>query len=148
MIIAIGGDHTSLEMKSLIAKHLRERGADVMDFGPEANEACDYPVYAEKVAIAVRDGVCDGGVLICGTGAGMGIAANKVGGVRAAICSEGYTARLAKEHNNANVICFGARVVGPEVAKEIVDAWLDAAYQGGRHDIRVRMYEDIEKRNR
>lgn len=147
MKIAVGNDHTALALKREIIAHLNSRGIEYVDFGTDRNESCDYPYYAEKVALAVKNGEFDGGILICGTGIGVSIAANKVNGVRAAACSEPYSAKLSKEHNNTNVLCFGARVVGPELAKMITDAWLDAEFQGGRHVKRVDMFDEIEKRN-
>ena len=114
-----------------------------MNYGTDSSESCDYPVYGAKVGNAVASGEVDAGVLICGTGIGISIAANKVNGVRAAVVSEPVSARLTKEHNNANIIAFGARIVGSEMAKAIVDAWLDAKYIGsGRHERRVNMIEE------
>ncbi|MCL2701999.1 MAG: ribose 5-phosphate isomerase B [Defluviitaleaceae bacterium] len=150
MRIALGCDHTALDMKRFVKAHLEKKGLDVELFIPDENdENHDYPVFAERVANAVGNGACDAGVLICGTGAGMCIAANKVNGVRAVNCSEAFTARLAKEHNNTNVICLGARVIAPEMAVMIVDAWLDARFEdGGRHARRVALFGDIERNNR
>lgn len=143
---AIGNDHAALEMKDLIVKHLEARGIEVKNFGTDTTDSCNYPEIAEKVANAVAGGECERGILICGTGVGMSIAANKVNGVRAVVCSEPFSARLSKEHNNSNILCFGARVVGSELAKMIVDAWVDAEFLGGRHETRVNMISDIEKR--
>lgn len=144
--IGIGNDHAATEMKEQIREFLEEKGYKVINYGTDTNESCDYPVYGEKVGRAVANGDVDAGVLICGTGIGISIAANKVKGVRAAVCSEPVTARLTKEHNNANIIAFGARIVGIEMAKAIVSAWLDAEYIGsGRHEKRVAMIHEIEE---
>ena len=146
MKIAMGNDHTAIEMKNAIKAHLEERGYQVLDLGTNSTESCDYPVYGEKVGRMVVAGEADCGVLICGTGVGISIAANKVPGVRAAVCSDTATARLVKEHNNANIIAFGARIVGSELAKDIVKAYLDAEFAGGRHQTRIDLIHEIEKR--
>ena len=117
------------------------------NFGTDSSESCNYPEFGEKVGRAVVSGEADCGILICGTGVGISIAANKVNGVRAAVCSDCATARLVKEHNNANIIAFGARIVGSELAKDIVKAYLDAEFQGGRHQTRIDMIHEIETRN-
>ncbi len=145
MTIGIGNDHTAVELKRIIAQHLRARGCEVVDYGTGSTESTDYPIYGEKVARAVVAGECELGVVICGTGIGISLAANKVRGIRCACCSEPYSARMAREHNNANMLAFGARVVGPELAKMIVDAWLDAEFCP-RHQGRVDMLSDIERR--
>ena len=146
MKIAMGNDHTAIEMKNAIKAHLEERGYEVLDLGTNSTESCDYPVYGEKVGRAVADGEADLGITICGTGVGISLAANKVKGVRACVCSEPYTAMLSRMHNDSNVLAFGARVVGVEMAKMIADAWLDAEFEGGRHQRRVDMVMDIENR--
>lgn len=146
MKLAIGNDHVGYEMKLEIIRHLEERGYEVVDYGAYSAERSDYPVYGEIVARAVASGECDAGVLICGTGVGISISANKVHGIRAAVCSEPVTAALTKRHNNANIIAFGARIVGIETAKAIVDAWLDAEFEGGRHAHRVGLMMDIENK--
>ena len=146
MKIAIGNDHVAIEMKKDIMAHLNEKGYAVTDFGFLEGEAADYPAYGEKVARLVANGTFDLGVLLCGTGAGMAIVANKIPGVRAVVCSEPCTARLAREHNDANILCFGARVIGTEMAKTIMDAWLGARFQGGRHRKRVEMIKALEDR--
>ena len=115
-----------------------------MDFGTDSEESCDYPVYAQKVADAIVSGECDLGVLICGTGVGISIAANKVKGIRACVCSEPFSAEMSRRHNDANIIAFGARVVEPDMAEKIVDAFFGAEYEGGRHQRRVQMIADIE----
>ena len=145
-VIGIGNDHAAVEMKNQIKEFLEEKGYQVINYGTDSDESCDYPEYGEKVGRAVAEGKVDAGVLICGTGIGISIAANTVKGVRAAVVSEPVSARLTKEHNNANIIAFGARIVGIEMAKEIVSAWLNAEYIGsGRHERRVDMIRKIEE---
>lgn len=146
MKIAIGNDHTAVEMKCAIREYLEGKGHQVVNYGTDSTQSCDYPVFGEKVGRAVAAGEADCGILICGTGVGISIAANKVRGVRAAVCSDVTTAHLAKEHNDANIIAFGARIVGLETAKDIVDAYLNASYQGDRHVKRVAMIHEIESR--
>lgn len=145
MTIGIGNDHTAVELKRMIAGHLRARGCDVIDYGTDSTEPTDYPIYGEKVARAVVAGECELGIVICGTGIGISLAANKVHGIRCACCSEPYSARMAREHNNANMLAFGARVVGPELARMMVDQWLDAEFNP-RHLKRVEMLGEIERR--
>lgn len=147
MKVAIGNDHAAVVLKNEIMEYVQSLGHEVVNFGTDTNESCQYPEYGEKVANAVAAGEYDCGILICGTGVGISIAANKVNGIRAAVCSEPTTARLVKEHNNANIIAFGERIVGVELAKDIVKAYLSAEFLGGRHGIRVDMISDIEKRN-
>ena len=144
MIIAIGNDHVAVEMKEHIKKHLEEKGFEVVDFGTNSGERCDYPVYGKMVAEAVASGNCDFGVLICGTGVGISLAANKVKGIRAVVCSEPYTAKLSRQHNNTNIVAFGARVIGTATAEMIVDEFFDAEFEGGRHQKRIDMISDIE----
>ena len=144
MNIAIGNDHTAIEMKELIKEFVEGKGYEVIDLGTNSTESCDYPVYGEKVGRAVAGGEADLGIAICGTGVGISLAANKVKGIRACVCSEPYTAKLSRMHNNSNVLAFGARVVGSELAKMITEAWLDAEFEGGRHERRVNMIMDIE----
>ena len=145
MKIAIGNDHVAVELKNHIKKYIEEKGIEVVDFGTNSTDRCDYPIYGEKVARAVSTGNCDLGVLICGTGIGISLAANKVKGIRAAVCSEPYSARLTRQHNNANIIAFGARVVGQSVAEMIVDEFLNAEFEGGRHQYRIDMISTIEQ---
>lgn len=145
MRIAIGNDHAAVDLKQEIKKYLEEKGHEVTDYGVNSTESCNYPEYGAAVGHAVVDGKAECGVLICGTGVGISIAANKVKGVRAAVCSEPVTARLVKEHNNANIIAFGARIVGVETAKAIVDAYLGAEFLGGRHQTRIDMIHSIEE---
>lgn len=145
MKLAIGNDHVAVEMKNEIMAYLESKGVEVVNVGTDTPERFNYPVSGYKVAKLVASGEVDGGVLICGTGVGISLAANKVHGIRACVCSEPYTARLAKEHNNANIIAFGARVIGVEMAKMIVDEWMNARFQGGRHSERVAMIMEIEE---
>ena len=147
MKIAIGNDHSAVELKNIIVDFLKEKGIEVLNLGIDSSESCDYPVYGEKVGRAVVSGEADLGIAICGTGLGISLAANKVKGVRACVCSEPYTAKLSRMHNNSNVLAFGARVVGSELAKMITEAWLDAKFEGGRHERRVQMLMDIENRS-
>ena len=145
MIIAIGNDHVAVEMKNHITEYLTAKGHKIVNFGTDSNERCDYPVYGKKVADAVAKGECELGILICGTGIGISLAANKVKGIRAAVCSDPYSARLTRQHNNANIIAFGARVVGEATAEMIVDEFLNAEYEGGRHQTRIDMISAIEQ---
>ncbi len=144
MKIAIGNDHIGLEMKNHIKLYLEEKGFEIVNFGTDSNERCDYPVFAKKVAEAVKKGDCTFGILICGTGVGISIAANKVKGIRAIVCSEPYSAKLSRQHNNTNIVAFGARVIGTATAENIVDEFLSAEYEGGRHQKRIDMIADIE----
>lgn len=144
MKIAIASDHTGVELKSEIIKYLKELGHETDDFGTNSGESIDYPIYGKKVADEVAKGKYDGGVLICGTGIGISLAANKVKGIRAAVCSEPYSAKLSKMHNNSNIIAFGARVVGVDLAKMIVKEWIEAKFEGGRHAKRVDLISKIE----
>ncbi len=145
---AIGNDHTGVALKEIIKKFVEERGVEVKDFGTQSTEASNYPEIAEAVANAVVSGECERGILICGTGVGISIAANKVKGIRAVCCSEPFSAKLSKQHNNSNILCFGARVVGTELAKMIVASWMDASFEGGRHQVRIDMIQDIENRQK
>lgn len=146
MKIAIGNDHAAPEMKFQLIKRLEAQGHEVVNFGTDDDASCDYPDYAEKVAKAVVSGECDKGILICGTGVGISIAANKIDGVRCCVCSEPCTARLSREHNNANIIAFGARVVGQAMAEMIVDTFLNTEFEGGeRHSRRVAKIAALEK---
>ncbi len=144
MKLAIGNDHVAIEMKNEIKAHLESKGIEVVDVGTDSPERFNYPISGYKVARLVADGQVDGGVLICGTGVGISLAANKVRGIRACVCSEPYTAKLSKQHNNTNIIAFGARVIGLETAKMIVDEWLAAEFEGGRHQVRIDMIAEIE----
>lgn len=144
MKIAIGNDHTAVELKNHIKEFLENKGYDVTDFGTSSEERTDYPIYGYKVACSVANKEFDFGILICGTGIGISLAANKVKGIRAAVCSEPYSARLTRAHNNANIIAFGARVVGPSMAEMIVEEFLTTEYEGGRHQKRIDMISAIE----
>ena len=143
--LAIGNDHAAVEMKNEIKKHLEEKGIEVIDVGTNSSDHFDYPISGYKVAKMVASGEVDGGVLICGTGVGISLAANKVHGIRACVCSEPFTAKLSKQHNNTNIIAFGARVIGIETAKMIVDEWVAAEFEGGRHQRRIDMISEIEE---
>jgi len=147
MKIAIGNDHAATALKFEIMDYVKELGHEVINFGTDTNDSCDYPEFGERVGRAVVDGEADCGILICGTGVGISIAANKVNGVRAAVCSDCATARLVKQHNDANILAFGARIVGSELAKDMVKAYLEAEFMGDRHQRRVDMFAEIEKRN-
>ena len=147
MKVGIGNDHAAVEMKMQIREYLESLGHEVVNYGVDTTERCNYPEIGEKVGRAVAAGEVECAVLICGTGVGISIAANKVHGVRAAVCSDITTAHLVKEHNNANIIAFGARIVGIETAKDSVKAYLDAKFLGGRHQTRIDMISDIETRN-
>jgi ribose 5-phosphate isomerase B len=139
--IAFGCDHAGFVLKPAVLEHLKKRGHEVLDFGTNGPESCDYPDFAHQVAVAVADGRADRGVLVCGTGVGMSIAANRHGGVRAVLCSEPFSARLSREHNDSNVLCFGARVVGAGTAADLLDAFLGTLHEGGRHARRVAKIE-------
>ena len=144
--LAIGNDHTAVEMKKELKAYLEEKGYEVINVGTDSTESFPYPVSGYKVAKMVASGQADGGILICGTGVGISLAANKVKGIRCCVCSEPYSAKLSKQHNNSNIIAFGARVIGIEMAKMIVDEWLNAEFMGGRHQTRVDMIMEIEEK--
>lgn len=146
MKIGIGNDHAAVDMKNEVVEYLKEKGYEVVNYGTDTTESCHYPVYGEKVGKAVASGEVDLGILICGTGVGISLAANKVKGVRAVVCSEPYSAKLSRQHNNTNILAFGARVVGIEMAKMIIDEWLGAEFLGGRHQTRVDMIMEIENK--
>ena len=145
MKIAIGNDHVAVEMKKHITKYLTDKGYDVVNFGTDSEERTDYPIYGKKVADAVASGEYEYGILICGTGVGISLAANKVKGIRAVVCSEPYSAKLSRQHNNTNILAFGARVIGTATAEMIVDEFLNAKFEGGRHSKRVDMISAIEQ---
>lgn len=144
MKLAIGNDHVAVEMKLEIKTYLEEQGHEIVDVGTNSTERFNYPVSGYKVAKMVVNQEVDGGILICGTGVGISISANKVKGIRAVVCSDPYSAKLSKQHNNTNIVAFGARVIGIELAKMIVDEWIAAKYEGDRHQIRVDMIAEIE----
>ncbi len=145
-VLAIGCDHGGYELKNQIIAHLKERGIAFEDFGCYSTDSVDYPEIALKVTDSIVNGKCKLGVLICGTGIGMSMAANKVKGIRAAACSEQFSARLTRMHNDANVLCLGGRVIGMGTACDMVDLFIDTDFEGGRHFKRVDMIMDIEKK--
>ncbi|MBE6557069.1 MAG: ribose 5-phosphate isomerase B [Ruminococcaceae bacterium] len=145
MKIVLGCDHAGYNMKDAVAAHVRELGHEVVEVGTFTADSCHYPIYAHAACEKILSGECEAGILICGTGIGMSIAANKHKGIRAACCSDVFSARLTKEHNDANVLCFGERVIGIGTALDLVDAFLGATYlNGGNHVTRVAMLTDIE----
>ena len=141
---AIGSDHGGYALKQEIMKHLTERGIEYRDYGTFSTDSCDYPDYGEAVGRAVASGECERGIVVCGTGIGISIAANKVHGVRCALCGDCFSAQMAREHNDANVLALGARVLGPGLALKIVDTFLDAEFLGGRHARRVAKITALE----
>lgn len=145
MKIGFGCDHSGIYLKQELIEHLQEKGFECIDYGTHTEDRVDYPDYGNLIAHKVVDGEVDKGVLICGTGIGISLAANKVPGIRAAVCSEPYSAQMAVRHNNAQIIAMGARVVGDELAKCIVDAFFDAEFEGGRHSRRVEKIEGLEQ---
>jgi ribose 5-phosphate isomerase B len=144
MKIAVGSDHAAFSFKSEILEHLREQGLEYHDFGTYDETRTHYPIYGEKVARAVASGEYDRGLVFCGTGVGISLAANKISGIRAVVCSEPYTAVLSRNHNNTNILALGARVVGIDLAKMIIDQWLKAEYEGGRHQQRIDMLQTLQ----
>ncbi len=148
MKIGIGNDHIALDMKKQITEYLESKGYEIINYGTDSYERFDYPISGEAVAGAVVSGEVDCGILICGTGVGISISANKVNGIRACVCSEPYSARLSKLHNNTNILAFGSRVIGIELAKMIVDEWLAAEFEGGRHQKRIDMVKEIEEKQK
>lgn len=146
MKIGIGNDHVAVELKRIISDYLTSLGHEVINYGTDEETRFDYPIAGEKVARAVVSGEVDRGIVICGTGIGISLAANKVHGIRCVTCSDPYSARLSREHNNTNMLAFGARVVGSELAKMIVEQWLLGEFEKGRHQKRIDMIADIEKR--
>ncbi len=145
MIIAIGSDHAGVQLKTLVVEHLKVSSVACKDFGVNSEESVDYPDIASAVTESVLSRQCEVGILICGTGIGMSIAANKKRGIRAALCAEPYSARCAREHNDANILTMGSRVIGPGLAAEIVDTFLKAEFARGRHSRRLDKIEVIEK---
>ena len=144
-MIAIACDHSALEMKNEIEGLLTAMGLEYRDFGTDSTASCDYPVFGARAARAVANGECEKGIVICGTGIGMSLVANKVKGIRCALCSEPYSAKLTRLHNNANMLALGARVVGPELAKMIVETFLTTEFEGGRHQRRVDLITAVEE---
>ena len=145
MRIAVGSDHAGFPLKEKITAYLREKGYEVLDLGTYSLDSVDYPVYGVKVGRAVTDGTADKGIVVCGTGIGISIAANKVPGVRAANCTNEYMAKYTRLHNDANVLALGARVVGDGVAEEIVDVFLHTEFEGGRHARRVALLDHTDE---
>ena len=146
-MIALACDHTGLQLKEEMKKMLDGMGLEWKDFGTNESVSCDYPVYGYRAAKAVADGECDRGILICGTGIGIGIAASKVKGVRVCTCSDVYSAELSKRHNNSNILTMGARVIGPEAAKTVVSAWLKSEFQGGGSQPKVDQMRSLEHKS-
>lgn len=145
MKVAIGCDHAGIDLKPAVREALEQAGAEVIDLGTHSRESVDYPDYGVAVARAVVSGDADLGVVLCGTGIGISIAANKVPGARAALCHDTYSARMSREHNDANILAMGARVVGAGLAQEIVKAWLAASFAGGRHERRVEKLKQLDR---
>ncbi|MDG1432188.1 MAG: ribose 5-phosphate isomerase B [Paracoccaceae bacterium] len=143
--IALSSDHAAIDLRQTIAKHISEQGYEVVDIGPTTLESTHYPKHGEAAARLVASGDCDLGVIFCGTGQGIMMAANKVKGIRCGVCSETFSASMIRQHNDANMLSIGARVVGEGLALEIVDAFLGAEFEGGRHGTRVDMITDIEE---
>ena len=142
-MIAIGSDHAGFDLKQEVMRHLTERGLEYRDYGTESKESCDYPVFGERVAKAVASGEAERGIVICGSGIGISIAANKVKGIRCALCTNDYEAELSRRHNNANILAMGGRIIGPDLAKKIVDVYLDTPFDGGRHARRVALLDNM-----
>lgn len=145
-MIAIGCDHGGFELKNAIKEYFEENNIEYKDFGTFDEDSCDYPDYALKVADAVANSVCEKGVLVCGTGIGMSIAANKVKGIRAAVCSDHFSVKYTRRHNDANILCLGQRVIGEGLALELIKLFLSTEFEGGRHTQRVEKIKNIEER--
>lgn len=144
MKIAIGNDHVGVELKRHLVEYLTAKGHEVVNFGTDVPGSTHYPIYAARVSKAVLSDEFDMGVLVCGTGLGISMAANKIRGIRCAVCNEPVTAQLARQHNNANIVAMGARMIGPLMAEAIVDAFLTSEFQGGRHQLRIDMISKLE----
>ncbi len=142
--LVIGCDHAAPELKAIVRDHLIERGFDVVDVGTHTTDSCNYPDYAHALCEKIQSGECELGILICGTGIGMSMAANKHKGIRAACCSDTFSARLTRLHNDANVLCFGARVVGQGLALDLADIFVDTEFEGGKHKTRIDMFAAFE----
>lgn len=145
-MIAIASDHVGLTLKKIIMELLEEKGLEYRDFGAYSKERCDYPVFGSAAAKAVADGTCDRGIVICGTGVGISLSANKIHGIRCVVCSEPYSARLSRLHNNTNMLALGSRVVGEDLARMIVEIWLETPFEGGRHQRRVEQLAVLEEK--
>jgi len=139
--VAIGCDHGGLDLKDTVKSVLIELGHEIDDQGCNSSESVDYPNFANAVSSLVKDGTCERGILICGTGIGMSMAANRIPGIRAALCHEMFSARMSREHNDANILCIGARVIGQGLAAEIVRTWMTTDFAGGRHQRRIEMFK-------
>ena len=146
-MLALACDHGGLALKKEIAKYLSEKGIEYKDFGTHTEDSCDYPLFGAMAARAVASGECEKGIIFCGTGIGISIAANKVKGIRCVVCSEPFSAKLSRMHNNSNMLALGGRVVGTELAKMIVDEWLSAEFEGQRHQRRIDLISKIEEEN-
>ncbi len=147
MIIAIGSDHAGADLKRELAALIKDKGISLIDVGPEGPAtSVDYPDFGEKVSLLVSGGQADRGVLICGTGIGMSIVANKFPGIRAALCSEPLSARLSRQHNDSNILVLGGRIIGPVMAGEVLGVWLETAFEGGRHAGRLMKITNIEEK--
>ena len=144
--IGIACDHAALGLKDELMKHFDETGVEYVDYGTYENKSCNYPDYAEKVCTAIHEGKHELGILVCGTGIGMSMCANKCKGIRAAVCGDHFSAEFTRRHNNANVLCLGARVIGPGVALQLVDVFLTTEYEGGRHEKRIEMMTELENK--
>lgn len=140
--LIMGSDHAGFELKTKIIKYLKAKGITAYDAGTYSTDSCDYPVIAQNVSQRVANKEFEKAILICGTGIGMSIAANKIKGIRAAVVSDTCSAKMSRKHNNANVLCLGARIVGEELAKDIVDIWLNTSFEAGRHEKRIEMIEN------
>lgn len=143
-MIALGSDHVGIELKDVVMKYFEDQGISYKDFGAYSQERCNYPEYGLKAANAVATGECDKGIIFCGTGVGISIAANKVKGIRCVNCSEPYSALLSRQHNDTNMLALGSRVVGSDLALLIIKNWLAGEYEGGRHQVRVTQIKNIE----
>ena len=141
MKVAIGCDHGGFDLKENVKSVLKELGHEIDDQGCDSSESVDYPNFAKSVSFLVKEGKCERGILICGTGIGMSMAANRIPGIRAALCHEMFTARMSREHNDANILCIGARVIGPGLAVEIVRTWMTTDFAGGRHQRRIDLFK-------
>ena len=146
-MIALGCDHGGYELKQEIIKYLEENHIEYQDFGCDSTDSTDYPIYAKRVAIAIQNGDCEKGILVCGTGIGISMAANKIKGIRAALCSDYFSAKYTRLHNDANILAMGGRVVGPGLAIEMVALFLDTEFEGGRHQRRIDLVSQIEAEN-
>ena len=146
MKVVIASDHGGFDLKQFVFSCLQKKGIEVIDLGPSSTDSCDYPDYAEKVCVAIQNGAADWGVLVCGTGIGMSITANKFNGIRAAVISDCFSAAATREHNNSNVLCLGQRVIGMGMAQKIVDTWCSSTFEGGRHQRRLNKLHALEGR--